>query len=103
MDPPLPVRTGYYIAIYQPPRETARMLISFVKRAQPGTTIDLETDHPSSRVDFLLQPLVNLEIDGKSYIYIYILITGSPFVATVQQLTPTPEGTNSTSDIFLVK
>ena len=66
VDPPLPVETGYFIAIYQPPRETARLLLSFVKRAQPGTTIDLKADHDSNRADFLLQPLVNLEIDSKS-------------------------------------
>ena len=64
VDPPLPVETGYFIAIYQPPRETARMLLTFVKRAPPGTTIDFEADHPSSRADFLLQPLIHLEINS---------------------------------------
>ena len=65
VDPPLPVETGYFIAIYQPPRETARMLLSFVKRAPPGTTIDLETEHDSNSKDFFLQPLVNLKINSK--------------------------------------
>ena len=68
VDPPLPVKTGYFIAIYQPPRETARLLLSFVKRAKPGTTIDLKGDHTFNKADFLLQPLVNLEINSKDII-----------------------------------
>ena len=99
VDPPLPVETGYFIAIYQPPRETARMLLTFVKRAPPGTTIDLEADHPSSRVDFLLQPLIHLEIDSTnvSMAVSKFLLLYFPFVATMQQFTPTLEGNTSTS------
>ena len=98
VDPPLLVETGYFIAIYQPPRETARMLLNFVKRAPPGTTIDLEADHPSSRADFLLQPLIHLEINSTN---VYIAVSNvsllySPFVATMQQFTPTLGGNSST-------
>jgi hypothetical protein len=75
VDPPLPVETGYFIAIDQPPRETARMLLSFVKRAPPGTTIDFEADNSSGRADFLLQPLIHLEINSKgSMCYIHDIV-----------------------------
>ena len=72
VDPPVPVKAGYFIAIHQPPKETARMLLSFVKLTGLGT-IDLENQEST---DDLLQPLVNLEIspfvriDNRMYILV---------------------------------
>ena len=76
VDPPAPVKAGYFIAIHQPPKGTARMLLSFVKLAGLGT-IDLEMNHHTA--DYQLQPLVNLEIfssgkDVKSIIFLLVIL-----------------------------
>ena len=62
VDPPLPVKTGYFIAIHQPPEQDARMSLSFVKRARQGE-IDLgknQTPLPSPGEQY--HPLLHLEI-----------------------------------------
>ena len=62
VDPPLPVKTGYFIAIYQPPEEDARMLLSFVKRARQRE-IDLgKNQTPLRSPGYQYHPLLHLEI-----------------------------------------
>lgn len=64
VDPPLPVKRGYYIAVLQPPEEDARMLLSFVKRPREGTIYlgTNQTDDP----DYYYHPLLHLEIASKA-------------------------------------
>ena len=69
--PPVPVKAGYFIAIHQPPKETARMLLSFVKLAGLGT-IDLEMNHHTA--DYQLQPLVDLEISSEDVTWSKIVL-----------------------------
>ena len=65
VDPPLPVKTGYFIAIHQPPEEDARMLLSFVKRAREGEINLGENQTPPRGPGYQYHPLLHLEIASK--------------------------------------
>ena len=71
-DSPLPVEAGDFIAIEQPPEDSARLLLSFVRYAGPeGGTVDDRTRvkrhvEPLPGKEGNL-PLIALEVVGKLY------------------------------------
>ena len=70
VEPPMPVQAGDFIAIYQPPDDDARLLLSFVYC--PATeTIQLEKRDDHNELNSFweehpIQPLISLQLDISS-------------------------------------
>ena len=84
VNPPLPVKTGDFVAINQPSRERAGMLISFVHVPK---RINQEIDSTTSGENFYLLPLVHLEI-GNNNISNHNINFNMPFLFSLQSACP---------------
>ena len=61
IEPPVPVRAGEYIAVQQPPRNRAAMMLKFVRVPPP------QPQRINSSRTLPLHPLVHLHIAGKDF------------------------------------
>ena len=84
-DPPLSVEAGDYIAVWQPPKDTARLLLSFVRFAGPQSLVLNRTKRAIQQLPGREGnlPLVTLEIISEFSLLLAVKFGGDLFSDTV--------------------